>query len=123
MPTDILYWKLFYVFWTKWREPVFFSEESVQNQNEFCSSGKSVLFRTLLLSHWKNEIDNDSADLVNLHKKKNEILNAKNKEEKKHLKIELQYFVHQNRQVALDNIRFIDELFRVGTISEKVIHR
>lgn len=80
-------------------------------------------FRTLLLSHWKNEIDNDSADLVNLHKKKNEILNAKNKEEKKHLKIELQYFVYQNRQVALDNIRFIDELFRVGTISEKVIHR
>nr|CAH0108247.1 unnamed protein product [Daphnia galeata] len=84
---------------------------------------KSVSFRTLLLAHCKKEFDKDSAALVGLTEKRNEIFHAETEERKKQLKIELQDLVDQNRRKALGNITLIGELFRVGTISEKVIHR
>ena len=84
---------------------------------------KSVSFRTLLLAHCKKEFDKDSAALVGLAEKRSEIFHAETEERKKQLTIELQDLVDQNRRKALGNITFIGELFRVGTISEKVIHR
>ena len=84
---------------------------------------KSVSFRTLLLAHCKNEFEKDGADLVGLEDKRNEIRSAKTEESKKRLTNELQDLVDRNRRKVLGNITFIGELFRVGTISDIVIHQ
>ena len=84
---------------------------------------KSVSFRNLLLAQCKKEFDRDGADLIGFDEKKTEIHSAKTEENKTKLKMELQDLVDKNRRRVLGNITFIGELFRVGTISEEVIHR
>nr|CAH0102790.1 unnamed protein product [Daphnia galeata] len=83
----------------------------------------SVSFRNLLLAQCKKEFDRDGADLIGFDEKKTEIHSAKNEDKKTKLKMELQDLVDKNRRRVLGNITFIGELFRVGTISEEVIHR
>ena len=84
---------------------------------------KTVSFRNLLLAQCKKEFDRDGADLIGFDEKKTEIHSAKTEENKTKLKMELQDLVDKNRRRVLGNITFIGELFRVGTISEEVIHR
>nr|CAH0102505.1 unnamed protein product [Daphnia galeata] len=84
---------------------------------------KSVSFRTLLLAHCKNEFDKDSAELVGLEDKRIQIRSAETEESKKQLTNELQDLVDRNRRKVLGNITLIGELFRVGTISDIVIHQ
>jgi translation initiation factor 4G len=84
---------------------------------------KSVSFRTLLLAHCKNEFDKDSAELVGLEEKRIQIRSAETEERKKELTNELQDLVDRNRRKVLGNITLIGELFRVGTISNMVIHQ
>nr|CAH0110271.1 unnamed protein product [Daphnia galeata] len=84
---------------------------------------KSVSFRTLLLAHCKNEFDKDSAELVGLEDKRIQIRSAETEESKKQLTNELQDLLDRNRRKVLGNITFIGELFRVGTISDIVIHQ
>ena len=83
----------------------------------------SVSFRNLLLAQCKKEFDRDGADRIGFDEKKTEIHSAENEEKKNQLKMELQDLVDKNRRRVLGNITFIGELFRVGTISEQVIHR
>ena len=83
----------------------------------------SVSFRNLLLAQCKKEFDRDGADRIGFDEKKTEIHSAENEEKKNQLKMELQDLVDKNRRRVLGNITFIGELFRVGTISEEVIHR
>jgi translation initiation factor 4G len=83
----------------------------------------SVSFRNLLLAQCKKEFDRDGADRIGFDEKKTQIRSAENEEKKNQLKMELQDLVDKNRRRVLGNITFIGELFRVGTISEQVIHR
>jgi translation initiation factor 4G len=83
----------------------------------------SVSFRNLLLAQCKKEFDRDGADRIGFDEKKTQIRSAENEEKKNQLKMELQDLVDKNRRRVLGNVTFIGELFRVGTISEQVIHR
>nr|CAH0105041.1 unnamed protein product [Daphnia galeata] len=75
------------------------------------------------LSEKANEFDKDSAELVGLEEKRIQIRSAETEERKKELTNELQDLVDRNRRKVLGNITLIGELFRVGTISDMVIHQ
>jgi translation initiation factor 4G len=81
-----------------------------------------VTFRKLLLSRCQKVFQKDSDSLVDVEKKKEEVKNADTKEKKKLLETELYDLVKRNRRITLGNIKFIGELYKVGNISENVMH-
>jgi hypothetical protein len=82
---------------------------------------ESVSFRKLLLSRCQKVFQKDSDSLVDVEKKR-EVEKADTKEKKKILQTELIALVDKNRRTALGNIKFIGELYKVGNISENVMH-
>ncbi|EFX76511.1 hypothetical protein DAPPUDRAFT_198899, partial [Daphnia pulex] len=69
---------------------------------------ESLSFRKLLLSRCQ--------------KKREEVQKADSKEKKKLLETELIALVDKNRRITLGNIKFIGELYKVGNITENVMH-
>ncbi|EFX76423.1 hypothetical protein DAPPUDRAFT_55191, partial [Daphnia pulex] len=77
---------------------------------------ESLSFRKLLLSRCQND------SLVDVEKKREEVQKADSKEKKKLLETELIALVDKNRRITLGNIKFIGELYKVGNITENVMH-
>jgi translation initiation factor 4G len=83
---------------------------------------ESVSFRKLLLSRCQKVFQKDSDILIDVDNKRKEVQKAETKEKKKILQTELNALVERNRRITLGNIKFIGELYKVGNITENVIH-
>jgi hypothetical protein len=64
----------------------------------------------------------DSDILIDVDNKRKEVQKAETKEKKKLLETELISLIDRNRRTTLGNIKFIGELYKVGNISENVMH-
>jgi translation initiation factor 4G len=81
-----------------------------------------VSFRKLLLSRCQKVFQKDSDILIDVDNKRKEVQKAETKEKKKLLETELISLIDRNRRTALGNIKFIGELYKVGNITENVMH-
>jgi translation initiation factor 4G len=83
---------------------------------------ESLSFRTLLLSRCQKVFQKDSDILIDVDNKRKEIQKAETKEKKTILETELISLIDRNRRTTLGNIKFIGELYKVGNITENVMH-
>lgn len=83
--------------------------------------GDDVNFRKLLITRCQEEFEEIIAEEATLNKKKQEIKNAKNEEQKKRLtELEEEFSAAKRRSVG--NIRFIGELFKLKMLTENIMH-
>jgi translation initiation factor 4G len=83
---------------------------------------ESLSFRTLLLSRCQKVFQKDSDILIDVDNKRKEVQKAETKEKKTILETELISLIDRNRRTTLGNIKFIGELYKVGNITENVMH-
>lgn len=86
------------------------------------AAGTFVNFRAILVTRCQKEFEKDKDNQIEIDKKRKELDDAKEEDQKKILQEELEMAEWQAKRRSLGNIRFIGELFKLKMLTESIMH-
>ena len=99
------------------------SNPAVFRSQATAADGKVVNFRKLLLTQCQYEFEKDKTSELNRDDRQKEINAEKDEEKKKKMEFDLRQESVKIRRRSNGNIRFIGELYKLGMLTDRIMHQ